>query len=116
MTSPAAPVRFCPVCKQADDHPRHDFWLTDPNVAPHMDCCASRGCPDGSCEILTRAKGDKTGDDFRAQLTNSSFAAKSQDLLDGRDEQTRRFTLDDLDPAVHGAVVAAPTDLRGADR
>lgn len=116
MTTPDQPVRFCPVCKQADDHPRHDFWGTDPNVAPHMDCCAARTCPDGSCDIVIRDKGNLSGDAFREQITSEAFAAETQELLDQRDPATASFTYDDLDPAVHGAVVAGPTELRGADR
>lgn len=48
------PVRFCPVCKVADDHPRHvigDGGSAD--VARHMDCCREVGCPDGSCVAVT---------------------------------------------------------------
>ena len=116
MTTPALPVRFCPVCKTADDHPRHDFFGTDPNVAPHMDCCAERGCPDGSCDIVTRSKGDKVGAEFRAQITNPSFSAKTLQLLDERDDATRHFTLDDLDPNVHGALVAGSIELNGVSR
>lgn len=116
MATPDLPVRFCPVCKTADDHPRHDFWGTDGNVAPHMDCCASLGCPDGSCDIVTRDKGDLSGDGFRAQITDEAFAARTLELLDERDPATAHFTLDDLDASVHGAVVAGPTELRGADR
>ncbi len=103
------PVRFCPVCETADDHPRHDFHLTDPRVAPHMDCCADVGCPDGSCPILVRDKRKRTGDDFRALLVKPTAATTK--LLDARDAATRHFTLDDLKPAVHGAVVAGPTIL-----
>lgn len=114
MTTPAPPVRFCPVCKTADDHPRHDIANTDPLVAPHMDCCAEKGCPDGTCNIQVRAKGDKTGDEFRKQLTSSAFAEKSLKLLEERDHATAFFTHDDIDPAVHGAIVSGPTVLKGA--
>ncbi len=107
--APAAPVRFCTVCKKADDHPRHDVWGTDPNVAPHMDCCASVGCPDGSCDVLVRAKADKRGDGFRAQITGQAFAAKTVELLEERDEATRTFTYADLDQTVHGSVAGATT-------
>lgn len=104
MTTPAAPIRFCSVCKQADDHPRHDVWGTDPNVAPHLDCCASVGCPDGSCDVLIRNKGDKVGEAFAKSLGSASFAEKSAELLDARDDTTRTFYLADLDQAVHGSV------------
>ncbi len=114
--APAAPVRFCTICKQADDHPRHDIWGTDPNVAPHMDCCASVGCPDGTCPILIRAKADKRGDDFRAQIAAPQFQTKSAALLDERDEATRTFTFDGLDQTVHGTVQQATTELQGMNR
>lgn len=39
------PIRFCDVCKQADDHPRHVIANRDgaPQIR-HPDCCASMGC------------------------------------------------------------------------
>lgn len=112
--APAAPVRFCTVCKQADDHPRHDIWGTDPNVAPHMDCCSSVGCPDGTCDVVVRSKGEKVGDAFRAQITGEAFAAKTAELLERRDSATRSFTLAGLNQGVHGSVQQATTDLEAA--
>ncbi len=51
------PVRFCPLCQQADDHPRHVLTSDPEGVARHLDCCRDAGCPDGSCvEILGDAK------------------------------------------------------------
>lgn len=48
------PRRFCPACEQVDDHPRHVIEDGgDPKVALHMDCCRARGCPDGTCDIIT---------------------------------------------------------------
>lgn len=40
------PVRYCDVCKQYDDHPRHTSGnpLTDDWHIRHMDCCAAEGC------------------------------------------------------------------------
>jgi len=112
MTTPAITPRFCPVCAQVDDHPRHDFWLTDPRVAPHMDCCASQVCPDGSCTILVaELKGSKTGDEFRKAIVGMSTAVQKK--LNDRDADTKHFTLADLRPEVHGAIIAAPTELRG---
>ncbi len=47
------PVRFCPLCQQADDHPRHVRANDPPDVARHMDCCRDAGCPEGVCnEVL----------------------------------------------------------------
>lgn len=114
MTTPAPPVRFCPVCRVADDHPRHDIARTDPNVAPHMDCCAASGCPDGSCDIVIRNKGKATGDKFREMIV--AQAAETVELLAQRDEATAHFTVDDLDPAVHGSVVAGPVELQQVTR
>lgn len=117
MTSPtpAPPRRFCPVCEQVDDHPRHDFWLTDPKVAPHLDCCAANGCPDGSCPIIVEmSQGKRRGAEFGEQIGKD--AAKINKALDERDEATRTFTLSDLRPEIHGAVVASPTHLQEMPR
>lgn len=114
MTTPA-PVRFCTLCKQADDHPRHDIWGTDPNVAPHMDCCASNGCPDGSCDLVTRSKGDKKGNEFREQITAAAFVRKTEELKEELPLTRTQFSFADLDQNIHGSVQGA-TDLRGADR
>lgn len=105
----AAPVRFCPICKQADDHPRHDIFLTDPNVSPHLDCCAAAGCPDGSCDVKTADQGEKRGDKFREALVKD--AEKIQKALDKRADAVKHFTLGDLDPAKHGAIIQAPIVL-----
>lgn len=117
MTSPTPePLRrFCPVCKQVDDHPRHDFWLTDPAVAPHLDCCADKGCPDGSCPIIVEtSKGKRRGGEFGEQIGKD--AEKIQAALDKRDEATKHFTLGDLRPEIHGAVIAQPTIVQGANQ
>lgn len=112
----APPVRFCPYCMQADDHPRHDYGVGDPQKQPHLDCCAERGCPDGSCDILTAEK-DSTGADFRAQLTSADFVTKTQPLLDERDEATRTYTAEhaaqllEIDPAT-----IVPVSLQGAEQ
>lgn len=108
-------IRLCLVCRQADDHPRHTINVTSPDTAPHMDCCSSVGCPDGSCDILTRDKGKKVGDGFRSQIVDDDFAAETLDLLDKRDAPTAHFTADDLDPGTFGVILAA-TELKGADR
>lgn len=111
MTSPTAapPVRFCPFCKQADDHPRHDRGVGDPLVQPHMDCCAASGCPDGSCPILIEGK-NATGDAWRETLMSEKFAKKVRPALDARDEATRTYTIADVDPS------AAPITLSGANQ
>lgn len=48
-------IKFCPVCREADDHPRHVIYTGVGGVTaePHMDCCTSVGCPDKSCEVIT---------------------------------------------------------------
>lgn len=113
MTSPTVEplARFCPVCRKVDDHPRHDFYLTDPAVAPHFQCCAAKGCPDGSCPIIVAGREDARGEALRKAIEKDQD--KIQKALDARDEQTRTFTLADLRPEVHGAVVASPTILTG---
>jgi hypothetical protein len=107
MTMTESPIRFCSICRQADDAPRHDIWGTDPNVAPHMDCCASVGCPDGSCDVITRTQGEARGDEFRAMITAPEFQEETAALLDERDDATRNFRLGDLDQSVHGSVQGA---------
>lgn len=34
------PLRFCDVCGQEDDHPRH----VSATAVRHLDCCAETGC------------------------------------------------------------------------
>jgi hypothetical protein len=55
------PIRFCPECRQADDHPRHRIATEPDDLARHMDCCAARGCPDGRCDVALVGAGGKTG-------------------------------------------------------
>jgi hypothetical protein len=105
------PDRYCPVCSQVDDHPRHQIAGTVDNVAPHMDCCAQVGCPDGTCDVLVRNKGKKTGDAFRSLIADEH--KETRQLLDTK---ARRLMRGDVDPAVHGGFVAGPIELRGADR
>lgn len=118
MTTPAPerPIRFCPVCRKADDHPRHDFHLTDPAVAPHMACCRDSGCPDGSCDVLLKGADSLSGQALVAHLTDPKKQDSFAKALDARDDVTRTFTLEDLNPSIHGAVVAAPTQLRESDQ
>lgn len=113
MTAPAPTgKRFCPVCEQADLDPRHVIYVpgSDPKVAKHLDCCASVGCPDGSCPILLADADGKTGDALRKHLTDPKTAAKAQKALDARDDATRHFTLADIDPS------AQPTTLTETQR
>jgi hypothetical protein len=105
------PDRYCPVCSQVDDHPRHQIAGTVDNIAPHMDCCASVGCPDGSCDVVTRNKGKKTGDAFRKLISDEH--GETRKLLA---KQARQFTVGQVDQNVHGGFVAGPVELRGADR
>lgn len=91
MTAPQRPVRFCPFCEQADDHPRHDYGVGNPRIQPHMDCCSNHGCPDGSCRVLVADK-VAVGDEFREQLQSEGFRRKVEVLLEERDEATRTYT------------------------
>lgn len=123
---PAAPIRFCPVCKVADDHPRHDIFGTDPNVAPHMDCCAKSGCPDGSCDVIVwiAASADDPkgpagphgdtpkGDNLRAFIVSKETQKVIFPLLDERDDATKHFTHADLDQSVHGSVTQSVVQLQ----
>ena len=36
----------------------------------HMDCCRARGCPDGSCNVVTSGAEDLHGDDLVKHLTS----------------------------------------------
>lgn len=62
-----AVVRACLGCEQPDDHPKHVLALVDGSeVAWHMDCHATSGCP--VCAEAIREKGDARGDEFRVIL------------------------------------------------
>lgn len=56
------PRRFCDICTQADDHPRHVVVLEDGSTQTrHLDCCADSGCPDGSCVQVREGAEDLRG-------------------------------------------------------
>jgi hypothetical protein len=77
------PIRFCPLCKQADDHPRHVRGDEDENLARHMDCCAAAGCPDGTCVVITADSGGVTGAAFLdhiLSLDHEAVAAKVAEI------------------------------------
>lgn len=96
-------TRFCPICRQADDAPRHVIYGDDPDVARHMDCCRDAGCPDGSCPIVTAGAEDLRDDELRAYIAEN--AEQIAVALDERDEDTRHFTTD--------AATANPIVLQG---
>lgn len=63
------PRRFCDVCTQADDHPRHVVALPDGTAQTrHLDCCRDSGCPDGTCGAVTAGAEVKRGADLLAHL------------------------------------------------
>lgn len=67
------PVRDCDICGATDDHPRHDHSLDDGSTQlRHLDCCASAGCPDGSCDQTVADSGGLTGEKLIAYLTKGS--------------------------------------------
>lgn len=109
MTSP---IRFCPLCKQADDHPRHTFANTPNDIAPHLDCCKAAGCPDGMCDITTAGAEDLRGDKLRAHLIKNGD--KHNKLADERDDTTRHHTFADI-THLYGPVGSA-TQLQGVDQ
>ena len=99
------PERFCPLCRQVDDHPRH-VKSTDPDdgVAEHMDCCRGRGCLDGSCDVV----GEMVGVDLRGgELLGALLAAAGHGLQAKAEERRALFEdtrgsaeiLSDADPA-----------------
>lgn len=54
-------------CGQYDDHPRHrinDKKLPGGHQLFHLDCCAKRGCPTGTCGPQVELAGGKTGQDL----------------------------------------------------
>lgn len=52
------PLRFCDVCKQVDDHPRH----VQTGKTLHMDCCAAEGC--GTCAGTEVLYGGRRGQEL----------------------------------------------------
>lgn len=63
------PIRFCPLCQQADDHPKHLVINEDANIGRHMDCCAAAGCPDGNCDVVTAEADGATGKKMLSHVT-----------------------------------------------
>lgn len=50
----------------------------------HMDCCREAGCPDGSCEVMTRGAEAKRGRALRTHLealTADDIVQLAQDVL-----------------------------------
>jgi hypothetical protein len=82
------------VCRQADSDPRHDHGVGDTLLQPHLDCCRSVGCPDGSCPIITSGAEDLRGEDLRSHLTDPTVVAANAEALDARDDETRTYTTD----------------------
>lgn len=45
--------RECDECHETDDLPHHQVVVQDEGglrmVSRHFECCAARGCPDGTC-------------------------------------------------------------------
>lgn len=111
--SPEQPanVRFCPLCRQADDHPRHEIATLPPNTAPHMDCCKAAGCPDGSCDIVTEGAEKLRGDKFRAHLVDNGD--KHTELLEQRSADVQHFTTADI---AHLGAQSGPINLQGVQQ
>ena len=102
------PIRFCPTCQQADDHPRH--VIEDgghPAVAKHMDCCRTDGCPDGTCDVVTAGAEGLRGADLLAHievLDHAQVVAEIAAYQAEHPDQVARFRAQ-----------GDPTILRGAD-
>ncbi len=64
------PRRFCDVCTNADDHPRHGHVLPDGTLQTrHFDCCRAAGCPDGTCDAWADSgAADLRGADLLAHI------------------------------------------------
>lgn len=64
------PLRICDICGQTDDHPRHVVGLADGGTRmAHMDCCRVAGCPDGTCNEVTKGAEKKKGATLLTHLT-----------------------------------------------
>lgn len=62
------PVRWCDVCKQYDDHPRHAYG--NPlagGFIRHMDCCAAQGCE--TCQATELENEGRRGQELIDHLT-----------------------------------------------
>lgn len=60
---------WCDVCRQADDHPRHQILEADGTVTTrHMDCCRDNGCVSGHCHEILSGSGEKRGHDLLAWI------------------------------------------------
>ena len=67
------PIRSCDVCGGEDNHPRHVTALADGGtLMRHMDCCREAGCPDGSCDEVTKGAEELRGDELVQHLTSRS--------------------------------------------
>lgn len=62
--------RYCEACGQVDSAPHHVAALSDGSTTDrHMDCCQMAGCPDGTCDTVMTAAGDKRNDALVKHLT-----------------------------------------------
>ena len=69
MTVVEAVNQTCTVCGGFDAHPRHVIYTWEAVHFRHMDCCASSGCPDGSCRRILEQAGNAHGDTLTAWIT-----------------------------------------------
>lgn len=105
------PIRFCPLCKIADDHPRHAVDDGgDPNVSPHMDCCRDAGCPDGTCDILTKGAEGLAGKDFLDHLIGLDMQKAANDLAAYQAEY-----MPDLNETFRRTDPSVVIDMQGAE-
>lgn len=111
------PVRFCPECKQADDHPRHVIAGEDPSIARHLDCCRNVGCPDGTCNVATAGAEDKRGGELVEHLLGLVNDDVVERLAAHRAENPHQ---DPAHPSFAGWPATVnqhgPVRLQGADR
>lgn len=64
------------------EHIRDNHWVTN-----HMDCCKTKGCPDGSCDVIVTGKVlSLKGDDLRAHLTSGAVNHVGWELTNGSKE------------------------------
>lgn len=101
-------VTFCPVCRQADDHPKHAIALEDNSVSRHMDCCRDSGCPTGACDVLLGSAKPGAGRKMLDHIVNAhakrDVAAELEDHKD-KNPGLRQFTVPGATP-----IMLSPAD------
>ncbi len=100
--APTAPEIAARALQAATDSNRESILgqiMDTSTVIKHLDCCASDGCPDGSCDALVAAADGAKGSKLREFLTSGAADAVGSDLNDRRAGSAGE---DDSTPAQEG--------------